>query len=157
VNASLTTAAASQDLSDPPGTVPFVSGLPDLRDFVRDEPASRNATVIVRGGSDTAEKLVAHAERVRRAFVLDGEPVLGISVFAALDDIGPASVDGILSGKLATYRVIHLASLRDLAEAGLPRAADVRSASYDGRAERAAPGRGAVGGAWASARQPALW
>lgn len=49
--------------------------------------------------------------------MLDGEPVLGISVFAALDDIGPASVDGILSGKLATYRVIHLASLRDLAHA----------------------------------------
>jgi hypothetical protein len=26
--------------------------------------------------------------------------------------------DGILSGKLATYRVVHLASLRDLSEAG---------------------------------------
>lgn len=85
---------------------------------MRDEPTPRDATVIVRGGPDTADKLVAHAERVRRAFVLDGEPVVGISVFAALDDIGPASVDGILSGKLATYRVVHLASLRDLEDTG---------------------------------------
>jgi hypothetical protein len=95
-----------------------MSGLPDLRDVVRDETAPREATVIVRGGPDTVEKLIAHAERVRRAFVLDGEPVLGISVFAALDDIGPASVDGILAGKLASYRVVHLAPLRDLVGAG---------------------------------------
>lgn len=43
--------------------------------------------------------------------------MLGISVFAALDDIGPASLDAILSGKLATYRVVHLVRLRDLAVA----------------------------------------
>jgi len=49
--------------------------------------------------------------------VLDGEPVLGVSVFAVLDDIGQASLDGILSGKLATYRVVHLAALRMLDEA----------------------------------------
>ncbi|MBN1174994.1 MAG: hypothetical protein JXA67_22740 [Micromonosporaceae bacterium] len=95
-----------------------MSRLPDLRDFMREEPVPHDATIVVRGGPDTAEKLVAHAERVRRAFVLDGQPVLGISVFAALDDLGPASVDGILSAKLATYRVVHLASLRALAGAG---------------------------------------
>jgi hypothetical protein len=43
--------------------------------------------------------------------VLAGEPVLGISVFAALDDLGPASLDGILSGKLATYLVVHVVAL----------------------------------------------
>src|SRR5688572_29746372 len=95
-----------------------MSGLPDLRDVVRDETAPREATVIVRGGPDTIEKLIAHAERMRRAFVLDGEPVLGISVFAALDDIGSASLDGILAGKLASYRVVHLAALRELVAAG---------------------------------------
>lgn len=105
-------------MSDSVATVPLVSGLPDLRDFVRDEPAPREATVIVRGGPNTVEKLVAHAERVRRAYVLDGEPVLGISAFAALDDIGPASVGGILSGKLATYRVVHLVALKDLLTVG---------------------------------------
>jgi hypothetical protein len=50
--------------------------------------------------------------------VLDGEPVLGISVFATLDDIGQASLDGILSGKLATYRLVHLVALRALVAAG---------------------------------------
>jgi hypothetical protein len=95
-----------------------VSGLPDLRDFVRVEPLPREATILVRGGPDTVAKLTAHAERVRRAFVLDGDPVLGVSVFAALDDIGPASLEGILSGKLPTYRVVHLVKAGLLTEAG---------------------------------------
>jgi hypothetical protein len=63
-------------------------------------------------------KLAAHAERVRRAFVLDGAPVLGVSVFAGLDDIGPASLAGILAGKLATYRVVHLVPVGRLTGAG---------------------------------------
>jgi len=95
-----------------------VPGLPDLRHFVRVEPLPHEARILVRGGPDTVTKLTAHAERVRRAFVLDGDPVLGISVFAALDDIGPASLDGILSGKLPTYRVVHLVKAGLLTEAG---------------------------------------
>jgi hypothetical protein len=87
-----------------------VTELPDLRDHVRDE-VMPSATVVVRGGPDTRAKLVASAERFRRAFVLDGEPVLGISVFAALDEIGACSLDGILAGKMSTYRVVHLVRL----------------------------------------------
>jgi hypothetical protein len=85
---------------------------------VRAEPAPRDTTVLVRGGPDSSEKLTVHAERFRRRFMLDGEPVLGISVFAALDDIGQASLDGILSNKLATYRLVHLVALRALVTAG---------------------------------------
>jgi hypothetical protein len=92
--------------------------LPDLRDFVRAEPIPGRATLLVRGGPDSAAKLETHAERVRRAFVLDGASVLGISVFAALDDIGPASLDEILAGKLPTYRVVHLVAAGRLIEAG---------------------------------------
>jgi hypothetical protein len=55
---------------------------------------------------------------VRRAFVLDGAPVLGISVFAALDDVGPASLNGLLAGRLSTYRVVHLSSVGRLVGAG---------------------------------------
>jgi len=73
-----------------------VSDLPDLRVFARVEPLLPTATVIVRGGPDTGEKLRTHAQRVRRAFLLDGEPVPGISVFAALDDIGPGSLASAL-------------------------------------------------------------
>jgi hypothetical protein len=95
-----------------------MSDLPDLRDHVRDDPTPRDAVVLIRGGPDAVEKLVAQAERVRTIFVLDGEPVLGIPVYAALDDIGPASVDGILADKLVTYRVVHLVPLGELAGAG---------------------------------------
>ena len=95
-----------------------MSGSQDLREFVRAEPAPRDATVLVRGGPDSVEKLAEHAERLSRRYVLDGDPVLGISVFAALDDLGPASLDGILSGKLATYRMMHVVALNLLVAAG---------------------------------------
>ena len=39
-------------------------------------------------------------------------------MFAALDDIGTASLDGILAGKLSTYRVVHLITAGDLQTAG---------------------------------------
>lgn len=74
--------------------------------------------MIVRGGPDSAAKLRAHAERVGRAFVLDGAPLFGLSVFAALDGIGPASLDGIQAGKLSTYRVVHLVPLARVRAAG---------------------------------------
>jgi hypothetical protein len=67
-------------------SVRAVAELPDLRDHGRVEPTSSEA--VVRGGPDSATKVRRHAQRVRRAFVLDGAPVLGISVFAALDDVG---------------------------------------------------------------------
>jgi hypothetical protein len=95
-----------------------VAELPDLRDHVRAELAS-SETVLVRGGPDSVTKLRTHAARARRAFVLDGGPVLGISVFAALDDVGPASLDGLLAGRLSTYRVVHVTSVGRLVAAGL--------------------------------------
>lgn len=97
-----------------------MTGLPDLRDFVRPEPLPPSATLIVRGGPDSVAKLAAHAERLRRAFVLDGALVLGISVFAATDDIGPASLDGIAAGKLSTYRVLHTVPVGRVTAAGFP-------------------------------------
>jgi hypothetical protein len=133
-----------------------VSGLPDLRDFVRAEPAPRDETVLVRGGPDTLAKLTAHAGRFRRRFVLDGEPVLGISVFAALDDIGPASLDGILSSKLATYRSVHLVALRALV-GRLHHPPDLPPTPHDCGAEFTRPDRAAAGRAWTNTQQPALW
>jgi hypothetical protein len=44
--------------------------------------------------------------------------VFGVSVFAALDDIGPASLDGLLGGKLSTYRVVHLVTASSVTDAG---------------------------------------
>lgn len=90
----------------------------ELRDHVRDERVDLNQTVTLRGGPDTVDKLRRHATRTHRAFVLDGEPVFGVSVFCALDDIGPGSLDGLLRSRLATYRWVHTPTAGQLAEAG---------------------------------------
>jgi hypothetical protein len=95
-----------------------VTELPDLRDHVRAEAPAAEASLVVRGGPDTADKLRRHAERVRRAFVLDGAEVLGISVFCALDDVGPASLDAILGQKLGTYRWVHVVRVSDVVAGG---------------------------------------
>jgi len=95
-----------------------MADLPDLRSFVRAEAAPTPERLVVRGGPDSAAKLRMHAERLRRAYLLDGAPVLGISVFAAFDDIGPASLDAILAAKLSTYRVVHLVSTAAVSTAG---------------------------------------
>ncbi len=95
-----------------------MADLPELRSVVRLEAAPAEATVVVRGGPDSVAKLQAHAQRTARAFALDGVPALGLSVFAALDDIGAASLDGILAARLSTYRVVHLATAGDVLAAG---------------------------------------
>ena len=59
-----------------------------------------------------------HARRTHRAFSLDGEPLWGVSVFCALDEIGPASLNGILADRMATYRMVHTPTVSRLSEAG---------------------------------------
>ena len=79
---------------------------------LRAEQPLSEATVLVRGGPDTRDKLARHAHRTARAWSLDGQPLLGISVFAVLD----IPLDELLSARFATYRVIHMpaaARLRD--------------------------------------------
>jgi hypothetical protein len=79
---------------------------------LRAEPPLSEAAVLVRGGPDTRDKLARHAHRTARAWSLDGNPLLGISLFAILD----IPLNDLLSARFATYRMIHLptaASLRD--------------------------------------------
>jgi hypothetical protein len=57
----------------------------EQRPLLRDERAPADATIVVRGGADAPDKLRRHAERTARAWSLDGQPLLGISVFAAFD------------------------------------------------------------------------
>lgn len=71
---------------------------------MRAEPPLLGATGLVRGGPDTREKLARHARRTARAWSLDGQPLLGISVFAVLD----IPLDELLSARFATYRKIYL-------------------------------------------------
>ena len=89
----------------------------ELRPNLRDEAAPDDGIVVVRGGPTSPAKILAHAQRTHDAFVLNGNPLWGISVFCALDDIGPASLDALLH-RFASYRVVHLPRVGQLREAG---------------------------------------
>jgi hypothetical protein len=89
----------------------------ELRPRLRAEPAPTPDTLLLRGGPDTVSLLRSHARRTRRLYCLDGVPLFGISVFGALDDEGPASRHGLLSGRLVTYPLIHAPSVGTLVAA----------------------------------------
>ena len=86
----------------------------EQRVYLRDEVPPADATVVVRGGSDTVDKIRVHALRTARAWSLDGEPLLGISVFAVLD----VALDTLLRERFATFRTIYLPTVSDLTEHG---------------------------------------
>ena len=73
--------------------------------------------MVLRGGPDTADKLATHALRTARAWSLDGAPLYGVSVWCALDNLDPASLDGLLS-QMRTYRLVHRCAVADLRTAG---------------------------------------
>lgn len=79
----------------------------ELRPRVRAEVIADDRLIVVRGGPDSIASLARHAQRMSRGFLLDGDPLWGLSVMAALDDIGPASLAGILAGRMATYSSVH--------------------------------------------------
>lgn len=90
----------------------------ELRRHVRVEALGQDLTVVLRGGPDTVDKLRRHALRTNRAFALDGDPVFGVSVFCALDAIGPGSLDGLLRRRLSTYRWVHTPTVEQLSDDG---------------------------------------
>ena len=81
---------------------------------LRDERLPADATVVVRGGQDTADKLLRHALRTARAWSLDGHPLLGISVFAVLD----RPLEVLLRQRFATFRTVYLPTVEGLLGAG---------------------------------------
>jgi hypothetical protein len=93
-------------------------GRDDQQPKLRDEPKLSGAVEVIRGGPDSVEKLRRHVRRTHRAWCLSGVPLYGISVFCVLDDIGPASVRGILGGRLVTYRRVHVTTVGALREGG---------------------------------------
>ena len=84
----------------------------EQRTRLRDEQTPVAATLLVRGGPDTADKLRRHAERTARAWALDGQPLLGISVFAVLD----MSLDDLLRRRFTSFRTIYVPAAGQLAE-----------------------------------------
>jgi len=86
----------------------------EQRSKLRIEAVPADATVVIRGGRDTVEKLQAHALRTARAWSLDGLPLLGFSVFAALDQ----PVESLLRARFATFRVVYMTTAASIQAAG---------------------------------------
>lgn len=86
----------------------------EQRPRLRTEQPPDATTLVVRGGRDTAEKLRSHVQRTARAWSLDGQPLLGISVFAVLD----LPLDDLLRRRFATFRTIYLPTAGDLTRYG---------------------------------------
>ena len=94
------------------------SGLEELRSRLLAGGAPPHSLLVLRGGPDTVSLLRTDVRRTQRLYRLDGAPLLGVSVFAALDDEGSASRDGLLSGRLVTYSLVHAVTAGTLASAG---------------------------------------
>ena len=86
----------------------------EQRELLRAELPPAGTTLVVRGGRDTVEKLRGHAERTARAWALDGQPLLGVSVFAVLG----TPLDVLLRRRFASFRTIYLPTAGQLAEHG---------------------------------------
>ena len=87
-----------------------VGGRIEQRALLRKEKEPPSTTVLVRGGVDTRDKLRRHAKRTARAWSLDGKPLLGISVFAALG----SSLEDLLRRRFASFRMVICRRLRGL-------------------------------------------
>jgi hypothetical protein len=81
---------------------------------LRAEQTPAETTLVIRGGRDTPDKLRSHAQRTARAWSLDRQPLLGISVFAVLD----LQLGELLRRRFATFRTIYLPTAGRLAEHG---------------------------------------
>jgi hypothetical protein len=90
------------------------AGRIEQRGLLRVELPPAGTTLVVRGGRDTVEKLRSHAERTARAWALDGQPLLGVSVFAVLG----MPLDVLLRRRFASFRTIYLPTAGQLAEHG---------------------------------------
>lgn len=90
----------------------------ELRDRIRDDDLPDDTKVALRGGPDTESLIRSHVRRANRLFVLDGEEVWALSVFVALDDVGPGSAPAILRTKLRSYPRVYMPTVGSLREAG---------------------------------------
>ncbi len=86
----------------------------EQRPRLRAEQPPAQTTLVIRGGRDTPDKLRTHAQRTARAWSLDGQPLLGISVFAVLD----IPLDELLSRRFATFATIYLPDIARLRQHG---------------------------------------
>ncbi|MFT4264090.1 MAG: hypothetical protein QM572_11960 [Nocardioides sp.] len=86
-----------------------------LEDAVRAGESPEDLTLLIRGGTDTKEKLVQHADRMSDRFTYQGLAARGISLFAARGDLDERAV---LATRLITYRRYYKVAPAQLATVG---------------------------------------
>lgn len=74
----------------------------EQRSQLRAERPPSAATLVIRGGRDTPDELRTRAQRTARAWALDGQPLLGIFVFAVLD----TPLDELPRRRFTSFRTI---------------------------------------------------
>jgi len=104
----------------------------EQRQLLRAEQPLPGTTIVVRGGRDTRDKLRSHAQRTARAWSLDGQPLLGISVFAVLG----LALEELLARRFASFRTIYLPTAGHLREGGFELLATGRRPHYTVRLRR---------------------
>lgn len=111
----------------------------DFRPLLREEAPPSDGVLVVRGGPSSIERLLDHAQRTHDAYTFDGEPLWGVSVFCALDDVGPASLDALLR-RFGSYRVVHLPTVGGVVDAGFDLLPSFRRPHFTVRLTDAEPG-----------------
>ncbi len=88
---------------------------------------------MVRGGRDTVAKLRGHAEQTARAWSLDGQPLLGISVFAVLG----IPLEVLPRRRFASFRTIYLPAAGERGKHGFELLATAQRPHFTVRMKRA--------------------
>jgi hypothetical protein len=76
----------------------------ELRPLLRAEEPPAATALVARGGPDTIERLQADAQRTARRFCVDGQPLVGVSVFVVLD----VPLGELLRTRLYRFRTVYL-------------------------------------------------
>jgi hypothetical protein len=120
-----------------------------LRLRAEEPPAA--TTLVIRGARDTPDKLHRHVQRTARASSLDGQPLLGISVFAVLGE----SLEDLLRRRFATFPTIYLPTAGRLATSGFELLPTAQRPHFTVRLRRADDQevRPTARGQWCSAAQ----
>ncbi|MGO9502427.1 MAG: hypothetical protein ACLPUO_12805 [Streptosporangiaceae bacterium] len=112
------------------------SGRIEQRAMLRAELPPAETILVVRGGRDTVDKLRRHAQRTARAWSLDGQPLLGISVFAVLG----MPLEVLLRRRFASFRTIYLPTAAQLGDHGFELLPTAQRPHFTVRLERADDG-----------------
>lgn len=86
-----------------------------LEESIRAGESPGDLILLLRGGTDTREKLARHADRMVGRYTYRGEPARGISLFAARGDLDARVV---LEARMSTYRAYYRVDAERLSALG---------------------------------------